>query len=147
VIVPPPFEAGGVNDTVACALPGVAVPIVGAPGSSAAIVSVIVLLKKVACVAVLESVPVTVKVQVQAAVGVPVIAPVLESASPAGSAPLATVVEKVYGAAPPEAVSVWLYAAPTVPLASVVGVTEITGAETVIETVAGEVVPDEFVAV
>lgn len=122
-------------------------PIVGAPGNSAAIVSVIVLLKKVACVAVLESSPVTVNVHVQAAVGVPVIAPVLDSARPAGSAPLATVVENVYGDAPPDAASVWLYAVPTVPLASVVGVTAITGAETVIETVAGEVVPEPFVAV
>jgi len=32
VIGEPPVEAGGVNVTVACALPAVAVPIVGAPG-------------------------------------------------------------------------------------------------------------------
>ena len=32
----PPLEAGGVKDTVACPLPGVAVPIVGAPGGPTA---------------------------------------------------------------------------------------------------------------
>jgi hypothetical protein len=32
VIGEPPFDAGVVNDTVACPLPGDAVPIVGAPG-------------------------------------------------------------------------------------------------------------------
>ena len=44
---------------------------------------------------VLESVPVTVKVQVQAVVGVPEMTPALERVRPAGSAPLLTVVEKV----------------------------------------------------
>jgi hypothetical protein len=44
---------------------------------------------------VLESVPVMVKVQVQAAVGVPEMTPELEMLRPAGSAPLLTVVEKV----------------------------------------------------
>ena len=33
MIAEPPFDAGGVNVTVACWLPGVAVPIVGAPGT------------------------------------------------------------------------------------------------------------------
>ena len=33
----PPFEAGGVKLTVACALPTVAVPIVGAPGTVAGV--------------------------------------------------------------------------------------------------------------
>ena len=33
----PPFEAGGVKLTVACALPAVAVPIVGAPGTVAGV--------------------------------------------------------------------------------------------------------------
>ena len=33
VIALPPFDAGAVKLTVACALPGVAVPIVGAPGT------------------------------------------------------------------------------------------------------------------
>ena len=32
MIAAPPLEAGGVNDTIAWPLPGVAVPIVGAPG-------------------------------------------------------------------------------------------------------------------
>ena len=35
MIVEPPFEAGAVKVTVACALPAVAVPIVGAPGTTA----------------------------------------------------------------------------------------------------------------
>jgi hypothetical protein len=34
VITEPPSLAGAVNETVACALPAVAVPIVGAPGTS-----------------------------------------------------------------------------------------------------------------
>ena len=33
----PPFEAGAVKLTVACALPAVAVPIVGAPGTVAGV--------------------------------------------------------------------------------------------------------------
>jgi hypothetical protein len=37
VIALPPFEAGGVKLTVACALPAVAVPIVGAPGTVAGV--------------------------------------------------------------------------------------------------------------
>ncbi len=44
---------------------------------------------------VLESVPVMVKVHVQAAVGVPEKTPVLEMLRPAGRAPLDTAVEKV----------------------------------------------------
>ena len=35
VIGEPPLEAGGVNETAACAFPAVAVPIVGAPGTVA----------------------------------------------------------------------------------------------------------------
>jgi hypothetical protein len=38
VIGEPPSDAGGVNDTVAELLPGVAVPIVGAPGTTVAVV-------------------------------------------------------------------------------------------------------------
>ena len=34
MIALPPLEAGGVNLTVACALPAVAVPMVGAPGAA-----------------------------------------------------------------------------------------------------------------
>ena len=37
VIVAPPFEAGGANVTFACALPGSATPIVGAPGTAAGV--------------------------------------------------------------------------------------------------------------
>ena len=37
VIVEPPFETGGVNATVACPLPAVAVPIVGPPGTAAGV--------------------------------------------------------------------------------------------------------------
>jgi hypothetical protein len=37
VIALPPFDAGAVKLTVACPLPGVAVPIVGAPGSVAGV--------------------------------------------------------------------------------------------------------------
>ena len=81
--------------TVAWALPAVAVPMVGAPGTPALMVSVMVALVKLAWVAVLESVPETVKVEVPAAVGVPVIAPEVERERPAGSAPVAGVVEKV----------------------------------------------------
>ena len=33
----PPLEAGGVKDIVACPLPGVAVPMVGAPGAPAGV--------------------------------------------------------------------------------------------------------------
>jgi hypothetical protein len=37
VIALPPFDAGAVNVTDACALPAVAVPIVGAPGTVAGV--------------------------------------------------------------------------------------------------------------
>ena len=37
MIAEPPLEAGGVKETVACALPPVAVPIVGAPGTLAGV--------------------------------------------------------------------------------------------------------------
>jgi hypothetical protein len=37
VIAEPPFEAGAVNATEACALPEVAVPTVGAPGTVAGV--------------------------------------------------------------------------------------------------------------
>ena len=37
VIAEPPLEAGGVNVTVACALPAAAVPIVGGPGTAAGV--------------------------------------------------------------------------------------------------------------
>lgn len=85
----PPFEAGGVKVTVACESPAVAVPMMGAPARTAPMVSEMVELVKVAWVGVLESVPVTVKVEVPAVVGVPVMAPELESERPVGRAPLA----------------------------------------------------------
>jgi hypothetical protein len=37
VIAEPPFDAGAVNATDACAFPGVAVPIVGTPGTVAGV--------------------------------------------------------------------------------------------------------------
>lgn len=37
MIVDPPFDAGGVKVTVACPMPAVAVPIVGAPGTAAGV--------------------------------------------------------------------------------------------------------------
>ena len=37
VMAAPPFDAGGVNAIVACPMPGVAVPIVGAPGTAAGV--------------------------------------------------------------------------------------------------------------
>src|SRR5579862_139975 len=104
----PPFDVGAVKLTDASASPAVAAPMVGAPGTVALIVSEMVALVKLACVAVLLSVPVTVNVNVPAAVGVPVIAPPLPSVRPAGSAPLATIVEKLYGVWPPLAVKLWL---------------------------------------
>ncbi len=108
MIVAPPFDAGAVKATIACVLSATAVPMVGAPGTTGAIVSEIVPLVKLSAVGVLESVPDTVKVNVPPAVGVPEITPALESESPLGSDPLATVVAKVYGELPPEADRVWL---------------------------------------
>src|SRR4029078_8696497 len=58
------------------------------------------------------SVALTVKVAVPAVVGVPDRAPVEDRVTPAGSVPEAMV--HVYGPVPPVAVSVWLYAVPTV---------------------------------
>jgi len=37
VMAEPPFDAGGVNATVACPMPGVALLIVGAPGTVAGV--------------------------------------------------------------------------------------------------------------
>jgi hypothetical protein len=54
----------------------------------------------------------TVKVDVPAAVGVPAIVPVSARVKPAGNVPLSML--HVMGV-PPVAVSVWLYAVPTVP--------------------------------
>ncbi len=71
---------------------------VGAPGVPAWIVTVMVPLVKLACVPLLESVPLTVKLKLPVEVGVPVTAPALESESPGGRTPLATLVANVYGA-------------------------------------------------
>src|SRR5450756_332006 len=60
------------------------------------------------------------------AVGVPVMAPVaVLSERPVGSAPAVTA--KVYGAVPPEAETVWLYAVVTEPSGRVAGETVIVG--------------------
>lgn len=92
----PPFEAGAVKLTLAWPFPfEVAVMPVGAPGTTAAMVSVMEELVKVAWVGVLESVPETVKVKVPAVVGVPVITPVAAMESPAGRVPLAGVIAKM----------------------------------------------------
>ena len=58
----PPFEAGAVKGTDALPSPAVAVPMVGAPGAEELTVSERVALVKAAWVAVLASVPFTVKV-------------------------------------------------------------------------------------
>ena len=63
----------------------------------------------------------TVKLDVPAAVGVPEMTPALERERPEGSVP--ETVDHEYGDVPPVAASVWLYAAPTLPSASVVVVT------------------------
>src|SRR3990170_6960936 len=77
-------------------------------------------------VAPLSSVALTVKFEVPAAVGVPLISPVaLLRLSPAGSA--STVTAHVIGALPPLLASVWLYARFTVPSVSDVVVTVSAG--------------------
>ena len=65
-----------------------------------------------ACGELAESFAVTLKKLVPAVVGVPLIAPELDSVSPAGSAPEAML--HTYGDVPPWAVSVALYAVPAV---------------------------------
>src|SRR3990172_9620916 len=77
-------------------------------------------------VAPLSSVALTVKFEVPAAVGVPLISPVaLLRLSPAGSAP--TVTAHVTGDLPPLLASVWLYARFTVPSVRDMVVTVIAG--------------------
>src|SRR2546427_808734 len=71
---------------------------------------------------------VTVKVEVPAAVGVPVSAPEVLRLSPAGSTPVVTV--KVNGPAAPDADSIWLYAAPIWPAGSDAGVMVTSGTAT-----------------
>ena len=68
------------------------------------------------------SVAVIVKLNEPDDVGVPVIAPVdVFNDSPVGSAPALTAY--VYGAVPPEAVIVWLYATPCVQFGRLAGLT------------------------
>ena len=103
----PPLDAGAVNAIVACAFPGVPVPIVGAPGTAAAMT-----IEKL-CVAVpAVLVAVMTPANVPVALGEPVIAPPELNVRPVGSAPLVTL--KV-GAGEPLDVTVKLYATPKVP--------------------------------
>jgi hypothetical protein len=67
----------------------------------------------------------TVKVEVPAVVGVPLIAPPVDRERPAGRDPEET--DQLYGVVPPLADNVWLYAVPTVPAGSGLAV-EIVGA-------------------
>lgn len=101
--------AGGAKETVACVFPAVAVPIVGAPGTLAAMVIEkpwVALPKALFAVTTPENVPV--------ALGVPLTTPVVPlRARPVGSTPLVTL--KV-GAGEPEAVYVCEYDTPNVPL-------------------------------
>lgn len=69
----------------------------------------------------------TVKANVPDTDGVPLSTPALLRVTPAGSAP--TVTAKVYGAVPPVAVSVWLYATENTPAGSVAGLIVIVGAD------------------
>jgi len=103
-----------VTDTVGAAITSVSacVPLNGAP------------------VPVLLSVALMLKLKLPAAVGVPERTPLL-SVTPAGNDPLTT--EKVYGAVPPLAVIVCVYAAATVPAGTVVCVTVTVGAASVKE--------------
>jgi hypothetical protein len=67
----------------------------------------------------------TVKVEVPAVVGVPLIAPPVDRERPAGRGPEET--DQLYGCVPPVAASVLLYAVPTVPAGKGLAV-EIVGA-------------------
>jgi hypothetical protein len=77
----------------------------------------------------------TVKVEEPAAVGVPLKTPPADRSSPAGRVPADT--DQLFVPVPPVAVSVWLYAVPTVPAGSEAGEIVIPAAAfTVIVTVA-----------
>ena len=65
------------------------------------------------------------KVNVPTVFGVPVNPPPLANAKPFGNVPADTA--KVYGAVPPVAVNVWLYAVPTKPFAKVAGLIVMAG--------------------
>lgn len=89
--------------------------------SGAGAMIIVNVLVAVCGVGVPESVTVTFTVLVPAAVGIPVICPVLAlMLSPAGN----PVADQLYGVMPPSAATVALYAAPTVPLGSVAVVIE-----------------------
>ena len=74
----------------------------------------------------LESVALTVKLDVPAVVGVPVMLPLAANANPAGSAP--AVIDQVIGAVPPVDCSAALYVELTIPFGSVVVVMLIVAA-------------------
>ena len=100
-MVEPPLDAGAVNAIVAVALPGVPVPIVGAPGAVALIV-----IEKL-CVALPPAfVAVITPENVPIALGVPLMRPALLNVRLVGSAPLVTL---NVGAGEPFAVTVKLY--------------------------------------
>ena len=101
---------GGVNGPPAVpdeVRPPAGVTVIGPAATAALIVT------ENACVAVPPPVTWTVKLEVPAAVGVPLSRPAEERLRPAGSVPADT--DQVYGVVPPAAASVWLYAVPTVP--------------------------------
>src|SRR5579862_7545892 len=127
----PPLLAGAAKVTVACASPAVAGPMVGAPGSTAAIVTLYAWLALYGPVPVELSVAVTVKLKVPAAVGVPESRPLGASGTPVGVAPEVTA--NVYGGVPPDAVMLWEYAMPKAPAGSVAGAGVITGGSMVID--------------
>ena len=77
----------------------------------------------------LLSVAVTVKLKVPPAVGVPDNMPLDPSVKPVGKAPEVTAYP--YGAMPPEAVTVLLYAVPTLAAGRLPGLREMVGALTV----------------
>src|SRR4051794_32311498 len=89
-----------------------------------------------------ESVTLTVKLEVPAVVGVPVIVPFVASVSPAGSDPALT--DHVYGAVPPLAVRVCCgYTDPAVPAGRVAVVTT-GGVGAGLTTICSGCVPDRF---
>ena len=92
----------------------------------------------------LASVACAVKLDVPGVVGVPLIAPLVPSDNPAGSAPAIFVNE--YGAVPPLAETVAKYAAPVVPCGSVVGATVIVAQSIVSEYASVPVQPFASVA-
>ena len=86
------------------------------------------------------SVAVIVKEKFPGDEGVPVKEPPDDKLNPVGNEPEVTA--KVYGAVPPLAVIVWLYATPLVPLGSVVGESVIVGHEFVIVRIPPALVAD-----